>query len=108
MPGVQITVRDVSTGLARTATTNTAGLFNVPDLSPGNFEMTVAGSGFTTQIWTSISVTAGVDRILNVTMHAGNAEPAVRVAAPPALVSERLFLPRKTVLNGNRRKPSTV
>src|SRR5580692_5670163 len=88
MPGVQITVRDVSTGLARTATTNTAGLFNVPDLSPGNFEMTVAGSGFTTQIWTSISVTAGVDRILNVTMHAGNAEPAVRVAAPPALVSE--------------------
>ena len=42
MPDVHVTVRDVGTGLARNATTNPAGLFNVPDLSPGNFEMTVS------------------------------------------------------------------
>jgi Carboxypeptidase regulatory-like domain/TonB dependent receptor/TonB-dependent Receptor Plug Domain len=88
MPDVRISVKDVSTGLARTATTNTAGLFNVPDLSPGSYEMTVSSSGFVTQVWTSITVTAGVERILNVVMHAGNPEPAVRVAALPALVSE--------------------
>jgi hypothetical protein len=88
MPGVNVSVKEVSTGLTRTAATNTAGLYNVPDLSPGNFEMTVSASGFTTQVWTSITVTAGVERILNVVMKAGNAEPAVRVAAPPALVSE--------------------
>jgi hypothetical protein len=88
MPDVRISVKDVSTGLARTATTNTAGLYSVPDLSPGNFEMTVSGSGFTTQLWTSISVTAGVERILNVVMHAGDPQQVVRVAAPPALVSE--------------------
>jgi carboxypeptidase family protein len=88
MPGVQISVREVSTGLLRTSTTNTAGLFGVPDLSPGNFEMTVSATGFVTQVWTSITVTAGVERVLNVVMHAGNPEPAVRVTAPPALVSE--------------------
>src|SRR5258708_9211113 len=66
MPDVSISVKDVSTGLARTATTNTAGLYSVPDLSPGNFEMTVSASGFPTQLWTSISVTAGVGRILNI------------------------------------------
>jgi hypothetical protein len=88
MPDVRVSVKEVSTGLARTATTNTAGLYSVPDLSPGNFEMTVSASGFVTQLWTSISVTAGVERILNVVMRVGDPQQVVRVAAPPALVSE--------------------
>jgi hypothetical protein len=88
MPDVRISLKDVSTGLDRTATTNTAGLYNVPDLSPGNFEMTVSASGFTTQLWTSITVTAGVERILNVVMRAGDPKQVLRVVAPPALVSE--------------------
>src|SRR6202140_4441743 len=88
MPDVHITVRDEGTGLARNATTNPAGLFKIPVLSPGNFEMTISANGFVTQVWTAIAVTAGVERVLNVVMHAGNPEPAVRVAAPPALVSE--------------------
>ena len=88
MPDVRVSVREVSTGLIRTATTNTAGLYSVPDLSPGSFEMTVAASGFTTQLWTTITVTAGVERVLNVVMHAGDPQQTVRVAAPPALVSE--------------------
>src|SRR5882672_3198617 len=88
MPGVQISIKDLSSGLARTATTNSGGLFSVPDLSPGNYEMTASGAGFTTQVWTSISVTAGVERVLNVTMHAGDPQQVVRVAVPPALVSE--------------------
>ena len=88
MPDVRISVKDVSTGLARTATTNTAGLYSVPGLSPGKFEMTVSASGFTTQAWTAITVTAGVERVLNVVMHAGDPQQVVQVVAPPALVSE--------------------
>src|SRR5579863_7154463 len=88
MPDVRITVKDVSTGLARTATTNTVGLYSVPDLSPGNFEMTVSASGFTTQLWTSISVSAGVERVLTVVLRLGDPQQVVRVVAPPALASE--------------------
>jgi hypothetical protein len=88
MPDVRISVKDVSTGLTRTATSNTAGLYSVPDLAPGNFEMTVSAPGFTTQLWTTISVTAGVERILNVGMHPGDSNQIVRVVAPPVLVSE--------------------
>jgi hypothetical protein len=88
MPDVRVSVRDVSTGLARTAATSTSGLYSVPDLPPGNYEMTVSASGFTTQLWTAISVTAGVERVLNVVMRAGDPQQVVRVAAPPALVSE--------------------
>ncbi len=88
IPDVRISVKDVSTGLVRTATTNTSGVYGVPDLSPGNYEMTVSASGFTTQLWTSITVTAGVERILNVVMRVGDPTQVVRVVALPALVSE--------------------
>src|SRR5579864_4756723 len=88
MPGVSISVKEVTTGLNRTSTTNTAGLYSVPDLSAGTFEMTVSASGFVTQIWTSITVTGGVERILNVVLKAGKAEPVARVVAPPAAASE--------------------
>ena len=88
MPGVQIAVKDLSTGNVRNVATNTAGLYVIPDLSPGNFEMSVSASGFVTQIWTGITVTGGVERVLNVTMKAGNTEPAIRITAPLALVSE--------------------
>jgi hypothetical protein len=87
-PGVRISVKEVSTDLTRDSTTNAAGLYNVPDLSAGSFEMTVSASGFVTQVWTDITVTAGVERILNVVLKAGKPEPALRVVAPPALVSE--------------------
>lgn len=88
VPGVQISVTDVGTGIKRTATTDTAGLYNVPDLSPGTFEMTVSAPGFTTQLWTTINVTAGVARVLNVVMRAGDPKQVVRLVAPPASASE--------------------
>ena len=88
MPDVHVTVKEVSTGLDRTATTNTVGLYGVPGLAPGNFEMTVSASGFTTQLWTSISVTAGVERVLNIVMRAGDPKQVARVVAPPAPSTE--------------------
>jgi hypothetical protein len=88
IPDVRISVKEVSTGLVRTSATNTAGLFSVPNLSPGNFEMTVSAPGFTSQLWTSVAVTAGVERVLNVVLRTGNPQAVVRIVAPPALASE--------------------
>ena len=88
MPDVHVSIKEASTGLARTATTNTSGLYNVPDLPAGSYEMTLAATGFVTQVWTGITVTAGVERVLNATMQAGDPKRVVRMAPPPALVSE--------------------
>jgi hypothetical protein len=88
MPNVRVSIQDVGSGQSRIAGTNTSGIYSVPDLPPGKYEMTVSASGFTTQLWTEINVTAGVERILNVVMHPGKPEEVVRVVAPPALVSE--------------------
>jgi hypothetical protein len=88
MPDAHVSIKDVSSGSARTATTNTSGLYSVPDLSPGKYEMTVSASGFTAQLWAEITVTAGVERVLNVVMQPGNPDQVARVVAPPPLVSE--------------------
>src|SRR5260221_10937297 len=58
MPGVRVSIQDVGSGQSRIAGTNTSGIFSVPDLPPGKYEMTVAASGFTTQLWTEINITA--------------------------------------------------
>ena len=88
IPNVQISVAEMSSGLTRTATTNANGIFSVPDLSAGTYEMTAQATGMVTQVLTQISVTAGVARILNVVMKAGDSNQMVRTPAPPALVSE--------------------
>src|SRR5258708_17223153 len=88
IPGVRVSLQNVGSGQSRIAGTNTGGIYSVPDLPQGKYEMTVSASGFTTQLWTEINVTAGVERILNVVMHPGKPEQVVRVVAPPALVSE--------------------
>ena len=88
IPDVHVSVKDVTSGLDRTAASNTTGVYGVPALPAGNYEMSVSVSGFVTQVWTEISVTAGVARVINLTMRAGDSAQIVRLTAPPALVSE--------------------
>src|SRR5579863_9479179 len=88
MPNAHMSLKDASTGLVRTATTNTSGLYRFPDLSVGNYELTVSAPGFVTEVWTEIAVTDGVERVVNVVMHPGKPEQVVRGVAPPAAVSQ--------------------
>src|SRR5579863_6749580 len=88
MPDARISIKDASTGLVRTDITNTDGVYRVPDLSAGNYEMTVSAPGFVTQLWTQIAVTGGIERVVNVVMHPGKPEQIVRIAAPPMAVSQ--------------------
>src|SRR5258705_7453447 len=74
MPGVRVSIQDVGSGQSRIAGTNTSGIFSVPDLPPGKYEMTVAASGFTTQLWTEINVTAAAARGLTILIHPVEAE----------------------------------
>src|SRR5712692_2007252 len=87
MPEARVSVRDVASGLVRTVTTGTDGLYSVPDLPAGSYEITFSAPGFVTQVRTAISVAAGEGRVLNVVMRAGNPEDVMRTLAPPAPVS---------------------
>jgi hypothetical protein len=87
IPGVQITLRDIATGTVRIDISNADGLFNLPALPPGNYEMTFSSPGHVTQVLASITVPLGTERILNVIMHVGDPQVIVRTAAPVAAVT---------------------
>src|SRR5689334_10389067 len=48
VPNAQITVRNTATGVTREVTADTAGLYLVPNLLPGNYEVTISSPGFST------------------------------------------------------------
>src|ERR1700682_6721400 len=78
MPGVQISIKDVTTGQVRTVVTDTSGSYSLPALPAGKYEMTVSVPGFVTQVWTGITVAVGSQRVLNILMRAGSSETVVR------------------------------
>ena len=88
MPGVQVSIRDVTTGDVRTVTTDTDGLYSIPALPPGSYEMRVSAPGFVTQAWTGITVAVGTERVFNIVMRAGSPDVVVRAAAPIAPLSQ--------------------
>src|SRR3984893_8733256 len=88
MPNVQVSLKDMTAGATRVVTTDIAGFYTAPDLPPASYEMTVSKGGFTTQVWTPITVAVGAERVLNVVMQAGRPENVVRRAAPVAPVSQ--------------------
>jgi len=49
VPNVAIAAKNVATGAQRTTATNTAGVYVLPNLSAGDWEVTISASGFATQ-----------------------------------------------------------
>jgi hypothetical protein len=46
VPGAQVTVTNPATGVARTSTSNENGIYIVPQLTPGNYSISVEKQGF--------------------------------------------------------------
>ena len=86
IPGVQISIKDVTTGQVRTARTDSSGSYSLPALPVGNYELTVFASGFVTQVLTGITVAVGSERVLDIRMRPGRSQTAVRaeVSGVPA------------------------
>jgi hypothetical protein len=88
MPGVQLSVRDVTTGQIRAITSDADGHYSIPALPPGNYEMTVSAAGFVTQVWTGLAVAVGSELVLKFVMRVGNPDVIVRATAPAVTLSQ--------------------
>jgi len=49
VPNVTVAAKNVATGTQRATTTNTSGVYVLPNLRPGDWEITISASGFATQ-----------------------------------------------------------
>src|SRR5579859_5350476 len=84
VPNAQVSVRNTATGVTREVTADTAGLYLVANLLPGNYEVTVASPGFSTARQSNVELGVGAEQRLNVSLKVGQTTQTVEVteAAP--------------------------
>ncbi len=74
----QIAAKNAATSLVSTTTTNSDGFYNLPNLLPGDYQVTVTAPGFTTKAL-SITLTVGSKRSLDIGMSVGQSQQTVQV-----------------------------
>ena len=90
LPGVSVTVTNVATGVARTVVTNEAGVYRVPSLDPGRYDIAIELSNFKKVAQKDVVLSVAATVGLNFTLEAGNVEEAVIVVGhSPEIVTEK-------------------
>src|SRR5215471_13377459 len=79
IPGVEVTAKNVRTGVTDTRVTNETGNFVFPSLQPGQYTLSAALSGFQTQTYNNVELGEGQAVRLNFTLQVGGAAQNVEV-----------------------------
>src|SRR5262245_20515253 len=79
--GAKVTVKSEGTGVARSAATNSAGIFSVTDLAVGRYEVQVAFPGFRPVAIRGIALDVADARALDVALEIGDVREHVAVDA---------------------------
>ena len=86
-PGVNIAIANTATGIVSNAATNAVGVFSVPNLQPGNYQVTASAPGFSTLVRDGITLTVGQELVLNLALQVGAVTEHVTVNAEAPTVN---------------------
>jgi hypothetical protein len=89
LPGVDVVVSNLDTGLSRTSITDANGYFTVPGLAPGRYETRAMLQGFTTAVQSGIVLEVAQQAGLNLVLKLGTAEETITVTGETPLVDVR-------------------
>ena len=88
LPGATVTIRNVETNVAGTATTNEEGAYSFPLLNPGKYTLTINAAGFADSTRENIEVRVAERLTLDVPMNVtGVGETVTTIATAPTLES---------------------
>src|SRR6266446_3485276 len=79
IPSAQVAIMDVATAVTRTVSPGSSGLYTAPNLLPGNYEIRVTATGFSTQLQKGVTLTVGAQQVLDFTMQVGQMSQTVEV-----------------------------
>src|SRR6266446_5118276 len=57
IPSAQVAITDVATGVTRSVSPGSSGLYTAPNLLPGTYEIRVTATGFSTQLHKGVTLT---------------------------------------------------
>jgi hypothetical protein len=87
--GAKVTVTNPATNLTRSADTNDAGVYSIPALLPGVYNVRVEKTGFSAQVRNDVNLQVGQVLGLNFTLQVGNVAEVVEVTGgAPVLETE--------------------
>jgi len=86
LPGVEVTINNLDTGLSRTAISDDRGAYRAPSLPVGPYEVRAELAGFQTVIRTGISLTVGRQAVVNLELRVGEITEQVIVTGEASLV----------------------
>src|SRR5712691_54626 len=89
LPGVDVVIKNLDTGLSRSVVTDANGYFTVPGLAPGRYEARASLQGFTTAVQTGIVLEVAQQAGLNVVLKLGTTAETITVTGESPLVDVR-------------------
>jgi hypothetical protein len=81
VPGAQVTLTNVDTGISQSAPTNAEGLFRFLALPPGHYKLTATKQGFSTAVEDNIALLGSEVRTVALALKAGEVRETVTVTA---------------------------
>ena len=82
----KVTILNKATGVTRDANAGSGGFYSVPNLLPGDYDVTVSATGFSASKQSDVTLTVGAQQVLNVSLKIGEASQTVEVTGSAAMV----------------------
>jgi hypothetical protein len=82
--GATVSAKNTATGISKDVTSDSAGLYTLPNLEPSAYEIRVSATGFSTAVQSNLALAVGQQQQLNFAMKVGETSTTVQVteAAP--------------------------
>ena len=68
VPKAQVVISDLATGITHPAVTDSAGVYSMPNLRPGTYEVRVTAPGFSTAVRSGITLAVGAQQVLDIVL----------------------------------------